>query len=65
VSSVTPASTTTGPMEMIKMQGYVVLLASGLLAAGIGALIFTGLDRLTGFGTFSLAVPHVPAGSPR
>jgi H+/Cl- antiporter ClcA len=38
-----------------------VVLAPGLLAAGIGALIFVGLDKLTGFGTFSLAVPHIPA----
>jgi H+/Cl- antiporter ClcA len=38
-----------------------VVLAPGLLAAGIGALIFVGLDSLTGFGTFSLAVPHIPA----
>lgn len=38
-----------------------VVLAPGLLAAGIGALIFVGLDTLTGFGTFSLAVPHIPA----
>src|SRR5947209_6630662 len=30
-------------------------------AAGIGALIFTGLDSLTGFGVFSLAIPNVPA----
>ena len=38
-----------------------VVLAPGLLAAGVGALIFVGLDNLTGFGTFSLAVPHIPA----
>ena len=38
-----------------------VVLAPGLLAAGVGALIFTGLDKLTGYGTFSLAVPHIPA----
>ena len=38
-----------------------VVLAPGLLAAGIGALIFVGLDQLTGFGTFSLAIPHIPA----
>ena len=38
-----------------------VMLAPGLLAAGIGALIFVGLDKLTGFGTFSLAIPHIPA----
>jgi hypothetical protein len=37
------------------------VLAPGLLAAGVGALIFTGLDKLTGYGTFSLAVPHIPA----
>jgi len=38
-----------------------VVLVPGLLAAGIGALIFVGLDSLTGFGTFSLAVPDLPA----
>src|SRR4051794_6816088 len=38
-----------------------VVLLPGLLAAGIGALIFVGLDSLTGFGTFSLAVPDLPA----
>jgi H+/Cl- antiporter ClcA len=32
-----------------------------LLASGIGALIFTGLDSLTGYGTFSLAIPNLPA----
>ena len=37
-----------------------VVLVPGLLAAGIGALIFVGLDSLTGFGTFSLAVPDLP-----
>ena len=35
-----------------------VVLAPGLLAAGVGALIFVGLGKLTGAGTFSLAVPH-------
>jgi H+/Cl- antiporter ClcA len=41
------------------------VLLPGLLASGIGALIFTGLDSLTGFGTFSLAIPNLPAvGSP-
>ena len=40
-------------------------LLPGLLASGVGALIFTGLDSLTGFGTFSLAIPNLPAvGSP-
>jgi H+/Cl- antiporter ClcA len=33
----------------------------GLLAAGIGSLIFIGLDSLTGFGTFSLTIPGLPA----
>jgi H+/Cl- antiporter ClcA len=41
------------------------VLLPGMLAAGIGALIFTGLDSLTGYGTFSLAVPDLPpAGTP-
>ena len=37
-----------------------VVLIPGLLAAGVGALIFVGLDAWTGFGTFSLAVPNIP-----
>jgi H+/Cl- antiporter ClcA len=37
-----------------------VVLVPGLLAAGIGTLIFLGLDELTGFGTFSLALPELP-----
>jgi H+/Cl- antiporter ClcA len=37
-----------------------LVLVPGLLAAGIGMLIFIGLDGLTGFGTFSLAIPGVP-----
>ncbi len=42
-----------------------VVLVPGLLAAGIGALIFVGLDSWTGFGTFSLTVPNIPSfGSP-
>ena len=39
-----------------------VVLVPGLLAAGIGSLIYVGLDDWTGFGTFSLAVPDIPAG---
>ncbi|WP_042430373.1 chloride channel protein [Streptacidiphilus anmyonensis] len=38
-----------------------VILVPGLLAAGVGTLIFVGLDRWTGYGTFTLAVPHIPA----
>ena len=37
-----------------------VVLVPGLLAAGVGTLIFIGLDELTGFGTFSLAVAGLP-----
>ena len=42
-----------------------LVLVPGLLAAGVGSLIFIGLDHLTGLGTFSLAIPHLPhVGSP-
>lgn len=37
-----------------------LVLMPGLLAAGVGSLIFIGLDTWTGLGTFSLAVPGVP-----
>jgi H+/Cl- antiporter ClcA len=37
-----------------------VVLVPGLLAAGVGSLIFVGLDSWTGFGTFSLGVPTLP-----
>lgn len=37
-----------------------LVLVPGLLAAGIGSLIFIGLDSATGLGTFSLAIPHLP-----
>ena len=37
-----------------------LVLVPGLLASGIGALIFIGLDSLTGLGTFSLAIPSLP-----
>ena len=38
-----------------------VILVPGLLAAGVGSLIFVGLDSWTGYGTFSLAIPHIPS----
>ena len=38
-----------------------IVLVPGLLAAGIGALIFIGLDAWTGLGTFSLAIPEPAA----
>ena len=37
-----------------------VVLVPGLLSAGIGTLIFIGLDSLTGLGTLSLAIPDLP-----
>jgi H+/Cl- antiporter ClcA len=37
-----------------------LVLVPGLLAAGVGSLIFIGLGTLTGFGTFSLALPSLP-----
>jgi H+/Cl- antiporter ClcA len=40
------------------MMGLV--LVPGLLAAGIGTLIFVGFDSWTGHGTFGLAVPNLP-----
>lgn len=38
-----------------------VVLIPGLLGAGVGSLIFLGLNAWTGYGTFSLAVPDLPA----
>jgi H+/Cl- antiporter ClcA len=38
----------------------VLTLLPGLLAAGVGTLIFVGLDNWTGLGTFSLAIPGLP-----
>jgi H+/Cl- antiporter ClcA len=37
-----------------------VVLVPGLLAAGVGALIFVGMDAWTGLGTFSLSIPGLP-----
>ncbi len=50
-------------MEVVGLGGAMmgVVLMPGLLAAGVGALIFVGLDGWTGYGTFSLAVPDIPA----
>jgi H+/Cl- antiporter ClcA len=42
-----------------------VVLLPGLLAAGLGTLVFVGLDHITGFGTFSLSLTGLPPiGSP-
>jgi H+/Cl- antiporter ClcA len=54
-------------MEAIGLGGPMLglVLVPGLVAAGIGTLIFVGLDSLTGLGKFSLAIPDLPAtGSP-
>jgi H+/Cl- antiporter ClcA len=54
-------------MEMAGLGGPMMelVLLPGLLAAGVGALIFVGLDNLTGYGTFSLNVDTLPhVGSP-
>jgi len=42
-----------GPMATIA-------LIPGLVGAGVGSLIFLGLNSLTGYGTFSLAIPNLP-----
>lgn len=49
-------------MEVTGVGGELlgVVLVPGLLAAGVGALIFIGLDAWTGLGTFSLSIPGLP-----
>lgn len=42
-----------GPMATI-------VLLPGLLGAGVGYLIFLGLNAWTGYGTFSLRIPNLP-----
>jgi H+/Cl- antiporter ClcA len=51
-------------MEVAGIGGSALSLVAlpGLLASGIGALVFIGLDSWTGLGTFSLALPVVPPG---
>jgi H+/Cl- antiporter ClcA len=54
-------------MEMAGLGGPMmeIVLLPGLLAAGVGSLIFVGLDGLTGFGSFSLTISSIPhVGSP-
>ncbi|MFE1173923.1 chloride channel protein [Streptomyces sp. NPDC058773] len=40
-----------------------IVLVPGLLASGLGALIFTGLGDWTGLGTYSLTLHDIPAAS--
>jgi chloride channel protein, CIC family len=49
-------------MEAAGLSGETLelVLLPGLLAAGVGSLIFVGLNAWTGLGTFSLAIPHLP-----
>ena len=53
-------------MEIAGIGGMTLSLVAlpGLLASGIGALVFVGLDNWTGLGTFSLVLPSVPATTP-
>ena len=49
-------------MEVAGIGGATLSLVAlpGLLASGVGALVFVGLDSWTGLGNFSLALPSVP-----
>jgi H+/Cl- antiporter ClcA len=49
-------------MEASGLSGATLelVLLPGLLASGVGSLIFIGLGAWTGLGTFSLAIPNVP-----
>jgi len=49
-------------MEIAGVSGMTLSLVAlpGLLASGIGALVFVGLDNWTGLGSFSLALTSVP-----
>ena len=53
-------------MEAAGIGGMTLSLVAlpGLLASGIGALVFVGLDGWTGLGTFSLALTSVPPAVP-
>src|ERR1700712_2417173 len=50
-------------MEAIGLGGATapLMLLPGLLAAGVGALVFLGFDAANGVGTISLAVPNLPS----
>lgn len=46
-----------GPVAPSDLPGIVL---AALAAAGVGTLIFLGLDTLTGLGMFSLGIPDIP-----
>ena len=55
----------TGAFLLLEASGLggamaTIVLIPGLLGAGIGSLIFLGLNSLTGYGTFSLTIPNLP-----
>ncbi|MEU1125204.1 chloride channel protein [Streptomyces sp. NPDC005899] len=52
-------------MEASGLAGMMlgVALVPGLLASGLGSLVFIGLGSWTGLGTYSLTLPHVPHAS--
>jgi H+/Cl- antiporter ClcA len=55
-------------MEAVGLGGLSLelVLLPGLLAAGVGSVVFVGLGHWTGLGTFSLQVGHLPhVGSPK
>jgi H+/Cl- antiporter ClcA len=49
-------------LEAAGLSGPMIglVLLPGLLSAGIGSLIFLGLDSITGLGTFTLTIPGLP-----
>ena len=49
-------------LEAIGLGGVMMsaVLLPGLLAAGVGSLVFIGLGTWTGLGTFSLSIPDLP-----
>lgn len=57
-----PLTATFFLMEGIGLGGEMLtlLVVPGLLAAGIGALVFVGLGAWTGTGISGLAIPHLP-----
>src|SRR4051812_2245420 len=53
-------------MEAVGIGGAMLrpILLPGLVASGVGTLVFIGLDAWTGLGTFTPALPHPPPVSP-
>ncbi len=53
-------------MEAAGIGGATLSLVAlpGLVAAGVGTLVFVGLDHWSGLGTFSMALPTLPATAP-